>query len=475
MKRKETKGKSFSSAANAAFSRVSSPVDPRRVYLLKDAPQSKGPVVYWMSRDQRVSDNWALLFAQQLALETSSPLCVLFCLAPNFLDATLRQYDFMLTGLQRVEHFLKELQIPFFLRTGAPDRSVVAFTTAVKAGAIVTDFGPLRIQREWKKQVADGIAIPFYELDAHNIVPCRLVSNKAEFAARTLRPKIHRVLKSFLTPFPPLHKHPHRWTGTMNPIDWIAAKKSLRIDRSVREVTSPKPGEDQATAVTLQFIAKRLPFYAMDRNDPNKAALSGLSPYLHFGQIAAQRVAIEVGKISVNRASREAFLEELVVRRELSDNFCFYNQNYDSFDCFPVWARRTLNAHRADRRPAIYTLKQLENAETADDLWNAAQREMVITGKMHGYMRMYWAKKILEWTESPEEAMAAAIYLNDRYSLDGRDPNGYAGIAWCIGGVHDRPWFERPIFGKIRYMSRNGCKNKFRIEDYIARMQKLVG
>ena len=166
-------------------------------------------------------------------------------------------------------------------------------------------------------------------------------------------------------------------------------------------------------------------------------------------------------------------LEELVVRRELSDNFCYYNDRYDSVEGFPDCAIQTLRNHREDRRPYAYSLSQLEGAGTHDELWNAAQMEMVKKGKMHGYMRMYWAKKILEWTGSPEEAFEIALYLNNRYELDGRDPNGYAGCAWSIGGVHDRAWFERPLFGKIRYMSYNGCKSKFNVNDYIRQIKHL--
>jgi deoxyribodipyrimidine photo-lyase len=182
---------------------------------------------------------------------------------------------------------------------------------------------------------------------------------------------------------------------------------------------------------------------------------------------------LEVSEAHVDKQSRETFLEELVVRRELSDNFCFYNSNYDNFRGFPEWARKTLDIHRGDAREYHYTAEQLECAETHDDLWNAAQTEMVKRGKMHGYMRMYWAKKILEWTESPEMAMEVAVYLNDRYELDGRDPNGYAGIAWSIGGVHDRAWNERPVFGKIRYMSYNGCKTKFNVKEYLKLIRSL--
>ena len=157
----------------------------------------------------------------------------------------------------------------------------------------------------------------------------------------------------------------------------------------------------------------------------------------------------------------------MIIRRELSDNFCEYEKNYDYFEGFHHWAQKSLNEHRNDEREYIYTDEQFEEADTHDPLWNAAQNQMKTTGKMHGYMRMYWAKKILEWSPSPEIALQVAINLNDKYELDGRDPNGYTGIAWSIGGIHDRAWFERPVYGKIRYMNYNGCKSKFNVFKYI--------
>jgi deoxyribodipyrimidine photo-lyase len=227
------------------------------------------------------------------------------------------------------------------------------------------------------------------------------------------------------------------------------------------------PGEKAAAAILDHFLAKKLSAYESKRNDPTEDGVSNFSPYLHFGQISAQRVALEVQKKRVKKESKDGFLEELIVRRELSDNFCFYNPDYDRFTGFPEWAQKTLNEHRGDKREYLYSLEQFEAGKTHDDLWNAAQMEMVHRGKMHGYLRMYWAKKILEWTASPEEALEVAILLNDKYELDGRDANGYVGIAWSVGGVHDRAWNERPIFGKVRYMSYGGCKRKFKVKTYI--------
>jgi deoxyribodipyrimidine photo-lyase len=448
-------------------------MNPKRVRSLKQAPDRRGLVVYWMSRDQRVNDNWALLFARELAEKRKVPLIVVFCLVPEFLHAGIRQYAFMLKGLQELEKRLHERGVPFYLLMGAPGERIFHFLKEQKAGLLVGDFDPLRLKRQWKREVAKAIDIPFFEVDAHNIVPCWIASPKQEYGAYTLRPKLHRALPEFLDSFPKLRTCPGRAKTRIPANDWSKAFNTLNADRSVNEVSWMAPGERAALKALKHFIQRKLSLYAEARNDPSKDGQSNLSPYLHFGQLSAQRVALEVHKSDTDQASKEAFLEELIVRRELSDNFCFYNPRYDSFDGFPAWAQRTLNKHRKDRREYQYSLGELEEARTHDDLWNAAQLEMVLKGKMHGYMRMYWGKKILEWTESPERALEAAIYLNDKYELDGRDPNGYAGIAWSIGGVHDRPWGDRPIFGQIRYMSYNGCKSKFDVKAYVSNVNRL--
>jgi deoxyribodipyrimidine photo-lyase len=234
------------------------------------------------------------------------------------------------------------------------------------------------------------------------------------------------------------------------------------------------PGSNAGKTALESFLISGLIRYGL-RNDPNAHASSRLSAWLHFGQLAPQRVALEVRKLTKASAGNDNpleelqadFLEELIIRRELSDNFCFYNQNYDQTAAFPEWAKTTLRQHQADPRPHIYSLHELEAAETTDPLWNAAQQEMVISGWMPGYLRMYWAKKILEWSTDAETAQTHAIALNDRYLLDGRDPNGYAGIAWSIGGIHDRAWNERPVFGKVRTMTYAGCRRKFSVDQYI--------
>lgn len=444
-------------------------LNPQRIRILKTGNKKTGPIIYWMQRDQRVNDNWALIYAYNEAVNKNLPLIVVFNLVPSFLGATLRQYSFMIEGLKKIKKNLDKLNISFNLLIGNPDETIPNFIKEIDASLLITDFNPLKIVRRWKKYVAEKIDISFHEVDAHNIVPCFIASNKQEFAAYTIRPKIHKLLPEFLDEFPALKNFKNNFFYDYK-INWDNIYSELKVDNNVKEVDWLLPGEDEALKLLDQFIEEKILYYTEKRNDPNENALSNLSPYLHFGQISAQRVALEVYKRVQHCKSKEEFLEELIIRRELADNFCYYNKNYDSFDGFPDWAKQTLNDHRKDKREYIYSLNELENAKTHDDLWNAAQMEMVLKGKMHSYLRMYWAKKILQWTESPEIALNYAIYLNDKFELDGRDPNGYAGIAWCIGGVHDRAWIERPVFGKIRYMNYNGCKKKFDIMKYIKRI-----
>eukprot|EP00123_Amoebidium_parasiticum_P014698 comp22604_c0_seq1/m.34676 comp22604_c0_seq1/g.34676 ORF comp22604_c0_seq1/g.34676 comp22604_c0_seq1/m.34676 type:complete len:542 (-) comp22604_c0_seq1:2-1627(-) len=449
-------------------------VDERRARLLtkvdRVADECRG-IVYWMSRDQRADDNWALLLAQEKALALGVPLHVVFNLVPKFLEATIRQYGFMIKGLQETEKVLREKNINFHLLMGDPLETVPAFVQMHKMGALVADFSPLRIGLLWHTKVAEtfqGLGVPMWQVDAHNVVPCWVASNKLEYGARTIRPKITKLLPVFLTDFPALKKHSHSAEKIPEPVDWKFALASLQIDRTVPEVEWAKAGAKGGRAVLDDFIEKRLKLFETKRNDPNTQALSNLSPWLHFGQISAQRCALEVkAKGSKHSGSVASFLEESIVRRELADNFCFYNDKYDSIDCAYDWARTTLEIHSKDKREFVYTLKELEDGLTHDDLWNAAQLQTVKDAKMHGFLRMYWAKKILEWTSSPQEALKYAIYLNDKYNLDGRDPNGYVGCAWSICGIHDQGWAERSVFGKIRYMNYDGCKRKFDVAGFV--------
>lgn len=466
-------------------------VREERVRKLNAQPSGSlpGPVVYWMVRDQRAEDNWALTYAATMAREAGVGLVVVFCLRRTFAHATARLVDFMLTGLSETEATLRAKHIPFVVLQGIPETEIPRFVSQIQARLLVTDMMPVRHVQQWKRHVAQAVRVPLVEVDAHNIVPVWTASGKQEFGAYTLRPKLHRLVPEFLQePLPRLHEFSESALRGFLAVNWKEVRGWLRVDEAVPAVPNVPAGSRAAHQVLRAFIAKRLAGYDADRNDPTLPGQSGLSPYLHFGQLSAERVVHEVLRatgISVEQALHEhkngaaglrgsvpAFIEELVVRRELADNFCFYNPHYDAVRGFPEWARKSLDEHAADAREHVYTLRELENAHTQDELWNAAQLQLVRQGKMHGYMRMYWAKKILEWSATPHTAMRHAIYLNDRYSLDGRDPNGYAGIAWSIGGVHDRAWFERPIFGKIRYMSYGGAKGKFDVKAYIANVTK---
>ncbi len=447
-------------------------IDKRRIYYLNDNEIMEGSIVYWMSREQRVADNWGLYYAQQLAVERKVPLLVVFTLVDIFIGATLRHYGFMLRGLEQVAFCLAELNLPFIILRGEPHHSILRFIQQEKVGAVICDFDPLRIKRHWFDTAAKEAKVRFIEVDGHNIVPCRVASGKREYGAYTLRAKLKRLLPDFLSAVPQAIRHPFSWSGVTEPFDLGLLIRTIQPDNRVGELLDCVSGENGAADALTDFIENRLEGYSVRRNDPLADGQSGLSPWLHFGQLSAQRVAYSVAHIS-DSEDVAAFLEELIVRRELSDNFCLYCSSYDRIDAAPDWARRTIEKHRHDPRRFCYSKDEFEGAVTDDPLWNAAQREMVVTGKMHGYLRMYWSKKILEWTETPEEAISTAVYLNDRYSIDGRDPNGYAGIAWSLCGVHDRAWGERPIFGSIRFMSYDGCKRKFDLTAYCRRWLQI--
>ena len=468
---------------HATVDRMNRLVNEKRVRVLKAGKVGTGPVIYWCSRDQRVRDNWALIYACETANETDAPVVVVFSLVTRFLGAGARQFCFMLKGLREMEQALLAKNIKFVLLEGEPSLTVPRFAKECGASLIVADQSPLRLGRTWRVAVASSVDCPLHEVDAHNIVPVWEASQKLEVGARTLRGKLAKLYPEFLVEFPETPVVKETWpceAAAALPtiaIDWEALIVRARNDGSaVPEVTWAVPGEFAAHATLEHFLTRRLKYYE-HRNDPAKPqALSGLSPYLHFGQISAQRCALEARRYAKSSIKAvDVFLEELIVRRELADNFCWYSPKYDTIEGQKYeWAKATVREHSKDKRAYLYSLQQFENGETHDDLWNAAQLEMVHGGKMHGFMRMYWAKKIMEWTESPDQALEFAIYLNDKYQLDGRDPSGYVGCMWSIVGVHDQGWSERPIFGKIRYMAYSGCVKKFKVQDYIKRVDELV-
>ncbi len=441
-------------------------LNSKRIRRLNQATSGSGPVIYWMQRDQRVSDNWAFSFSCELADIKKQPLIVVFNIVEEFARALPKHYSFMLKSLKGVSYSLAGLGVLFIVMKGSPCENISAIAEKYGASAIVADFNPLKIVREWKSALIRRVDIPLFEVDAHNIVPCWIASQKQEYGAYTIRPRIKKMLPEFLTVLPSPEKRKIIIEPDQNPTD-ILDRELMNIGEKSQNGMGAVYGEAEALTSLSAFISKKLERYHTDKNDPNSDAVSGLSHYLHFGIVSAQRIALDVMSADVPDEARESFLEELIIRRELSDNFCFYNPGYDSFAGLPEWSKKTLIKHAGDRREYTYSYSDLENSMTHDELWNAAQRQMVNKGKMHGYMRMYWAKKILEWTASPQEAVEICIRLNDTYEYDGRDPNGYAGCLWAVGGLHDRPWKEREIFGNIRYMNRRGCERKFDVERYI--------
>lgn len=438
----------------------------------RKAPQNRRYVLYWMQAAQRASWNHALEYAVRQANQRKKPVLAVFGLISDYPEANLRHYLFMLEGLKETRAALAKRGIQLVIQKGPPDQ--VVLRSAEQADLVVVDEGYTNIQRQWRKAVALQIDCPLVEVTTNLIVPVETASEKENYSAGTLRPRISRQIDKYLVPLKqtkpkiPSMKLRFKSIRLDNP---EKTAKELNLDTSVKGSPFFTGGQKQALKRLRTFLNSKLDQYDSLRNDPSEAYQSNLSPYFHFGQISPLQIAMEVVKI--DSPGREAFLEELIIRRELSHNFVYYNPNYDQFEALPPWTLRTLNFHAKDKRRYTYTLEQFEKAQTHDPCWNAAQLEMVLTGKMHGYMRMYWGKKILEWSRSPKEAFRIALLLNNKYELDGRDPNGYAGVAWCFG-KHDRPWQERPIFGKVRYMNAAGLKRKFNPDLYVQKIQKLA-
>ncbi len=434
--------------------------------LNRAAPRRGRYVAYWMQASQRAQCNHALEYAVRQANELDLPLVVCFGLTDRYPEANARHYAFMLEGLAETQTALERRGATFVLRRGDP--SDIAIDVARSAALLVADRGYLRHHREWRQRVAQEVACPVIQVEADAVVPVESASPKAEYSAATLRPRLHRRLAEFLVP---LAETPLR---RRSPPATAAPPQLGELDV---EAVPPVPrfhegGTHRARRLLNQFIERRLRDYADRRNDPGGTCYSDLSPYIHFGQISPLEIALRVVE-AAGRPAADAFLEQLIVRRELSINHVYYTEGYDHYESIPVWARQTLAAHTRDARGHTYGPGELEAGQTHDPYWNAAMREMVITGKMHPYMRMYWAKKILEWSLSPEAAFEIALALNNRYFLDGRDPNSFAGVAWCFG-THDRPWPERPVFGTVRTMTLGGLERKFDMAGYLKRVADLA-
>jgi deoxyribodipyrimidine photo-lyase len=454
--------------------------DPRVTVRRKGVLEAGGGrcVVYWMQRAQRALDNPALDVAVSAANILHQPVVVFFAPVPFYPNANLRHYAFLAQGIPDIAERAHERGIGFVLRR-YPDHSLLKFCEEIKASLVIGDENPMREPRHRRELAAKKLSVPLWTVDADVIVPSKLLT-KEQYAARVIRPRLQRRLKEFLAQ-PSNAKAKIEWQKPRG-LRALADDGSLELtedwtglDRSVRPVDSFHGGTTEALKLLHQFVTHKLAHYPERHGKPELDGTSRLSPYLHFGHIGPHTVALAVENSRAPRAAKDDFLDQLITWRELSINFVHFNTLYDSIESAPDWAHRTLAKHACDKRAVIYSREQLEHAATHDELWNAAQHQMLHAGWMHNYMRMYWAKKILEWSPSPAVAYQNAVYLNDKYFLDGRDPNGYAGIAWAIAGKFDRPWFERPIFGTIRYMSGNAARKKFDAAKYITQKAELAG
>ena len=445
----------------------------KRTMVLRNKTYTGGPVIYWMNRDQRSDDNWALIYAVQAANEKQVPMCVVFCLAPDYLGATERQYAFMIEGLRQLEPKLKGRGIGFQLLEGLPGIELPSFLHRIGAGLVITDFDPLRIEMEWRRRVVGALDIPVVEVDAHNIVPCRTVSKRRVMSFASFRSKVMPLLPEYLVEYPEAKRTDRVWETEIPPTDWDLAIERLHLDRSVKPLSWISPGEEAARKALELFCRERMTEYPEGMVDPSKNAQSDLSPYLHFGHLSSQRAVLEVRATRADESIKSIFIEQIVIKKEIADNFCLHTPEYDSVGAFPEWARRSINVHRSDVRGHLYSLEELDNGQTHDPLWNATQMELVKRGKIHGYLREYWANKIIEWTRSPEEAFSFAIHLNDRYSLDGRDPSGYTGVAMVIGGLYGRPWRSKEVLGKVRRMTYTAARLRFDIHAYEEKVKNL--
>jgi len=463
--------------------------------------QAQSHVLYWMQSAQRTDFNPALGFALEEARKHGLGILVCFVLSDEIPEARARHYRFMLEGIAEIAQDLKERGIRFELLMGNMHR--IVSDLACSAHSLIMDSGYLA----WQRQVRDSLfvepsldEVEIFEIDTEPLIPVHIASAKEEYSAATLRRKIIALLPEWLDdeelnpkrlPAPVLDITQHRVykqeEGDFDAL-WAWACEGLDLDPKQQTTSDHIGGYSEAKKKLRDFLDNKLWGYSEFRSHPGKDFQSELSPYLHFGQISSLEILCRMlekvdlapsllGEMIMTRKNNDGiirsvgdFAEELIVRRELSMNFCHYNPNYDDFSCLPAWAAKSLKEHSSDPREGTYTLSRLEASETDDPYWNAANRHMIISGKMHNYMRMYWGKRLIAWCKNPEDAYEILLYLNNKYELDGRDPNAYAGIAWCFG-KHDRPWQSRPIYGSVRYMNSNGLRRKFDMQAYLDKLE----
>jgi deoxyribodipyrimidine photo-lyase len=454
-----------------------SPEFKGRVKALNDGKFNENGkfVIYWMSQTHRANFNHSLEFAIELSNAYRKPLLVYFPITDRYKYSNARYYKFMLDGILEAKKSIEERGIKFIIEK-VDDIKHRVVEISRDAFALITDKAYLKFYRRLNQYVADKLDIPVYEVESDVCVPVEIASDRLEPYAFGFRKKIYSIMDAFIVELKPREVKIKSVSldfgiGELTPKDSLEILDILNIDKSV-SLSPFVGGYSQARKYLEEFIERKLHKYKDFRSHPELDYQSNLSPYLHFGQISPIEVVLEVLSKYGKDENVDSFFNELIVWRELARNFCYYNPNYNHYEGIPDWAKETLEEHKKDRREYIYTLEELESAKTHDEYWNSAQLELLKTGKMHNYMRMYWCKKIIEWTDDPKQAFDIACYLNDKYELDGRDPNGYAGISWCFG-THDRPWKERKIFGKVRYMSASGLEAKFDIKKYVEKVKGL--
>jgi deoxyribodipyrimidine photo-lyase len=427
-----------------------------------------------MQQSQRAEFNHALEYAARRANDLNLPLLVGFGLTDDYPEANLRHYHFMLQGLQETKQSLRRRGVRMVVRRGSPD--AVALELAREASVVVCDRGYLRHQKAWRHRVAAAFDGEVVQVESDAIVPVDVASNRAEHSARTLRPKLRRHLDDYLADLrtTPMDRDSLGLDAEgLDLGDLKSVLGGLSLDGRVPPVPLFRGGTAEAKERLRRFLGCQLEGYADRRNLPEADSVSRMSMYLHFGQISPLYIALRIREAAAREQDRASYLEELVIRRELAQNFVNFTEDYDRYTCLPGWARKTLDEHRADKRPHLYSEAHLDAAETHDAYWNAAMREMKYTGYMHNHMRMYWGKKVLEWGRTPESAYRVALVLNNRYFLDGRDPASYANVAW-IFGLHDRPWPGRAVYGNVRSMSASGLERKANMAAYVERVEELI-
>ena len=454
-----------------------------RVIQLNDERPNPKPryVLYWMQMYKRVDNNHALIWAIQKANELKLPLVVYEGLKFYYPWASDRIHTFILEGVEEKRAAFAKLGIRylFYLQKDGDSPKQMVERLAREAALIVTDDYPCFIIPEHNRRIAERAEIPVFAVDSNGIIPMSKL-DKEEYAAYTIRPKINRLLDHYLKPPEAENIHISSTDLEIDCPETIVTAENIAglveqcdIDHTVRASETYRGGTNAGRMRLRKFIDEILPDYERTRNKPEIDGSSRLSAYLHFGFLSSLEVALAAGAADAPDGSKAAFLEELIVRRELSFNMTRHNANYDSLAALPPWVHKTMREHADDERQFSYSLEQLEGGETHDELWNAAQREMVATGGMHNYVRMLWGKNVIAWSENYEIAFESLVHLNNKYCLDGRDPNSYAGILWCFG-KHDRPWMERPVFGTIRYMTSGSTGKKFDSKRYIEWTKSLM-